>query len=257
MKSESESETGTGTGSAAFGSGAMFDAIAENYDRMNRVISLGIDIRWRARAVEAMHLGDAADARSYKVLDVATGTGDLALATARAHVNAHVVGVDPSQGMLAIGREKVGREGLAARVSLETGDAEALAFEANTFDAVSIAFGIRNVRDRMRALREFERVVKAGGRVVILELGEPDGAVLGAFARMHVHRVVPFLGRLFSGAREYRYLEQSIAAFPPRPAFAEMMREAGLDVLEVIPLTMGAATLFVAEKAARSPGATP
>lgn len=234
--------------SAVNGSGAMFDAIAGNYDRMNRVISLGIDIRWRTKAVQALGLGEIQDPTPHRILDVATGTGDLAIAIARAYPSAEVIGIDPSQGMLAIGRTKVTNETLDPRVDLVTGDAEALAFETGSFDGVTIAFGIRNVKDRARALREFARVVRVGGRVVVLELGEPDGAILGAFARIHVHRVVPFLGALFSGAREYRYLEQSIAAFPPRAEFAEMMREAGLHVRDVIPLTMGAASLFVGEK---------
>jgi demethylmenaquinone methyltransferase/2-methoxy-6-polyprenyl-1,4-benzoquinol methylase len=223
------------------GSGAMFDAIADRYDLVNRLASLGIDQRWRRQAVQAMGLeGDA------RVLDLATGTADLAIATARMHPRASVLGLDPSRKMLAIGARKVERENLAARVTLAVGDAQALDVETGAFDACSIAFGIRNVPDRPRALAEMARVVRPGGRIVILELTEPTAPVLGPLARWHVHTVVPAIGAALSGAREYRYLERSIAAFPTREAFARTMEETGLDVLEVAPLTFGVATRFVA-----------
>src|SRR5699024_4765750 len=150
-----------------------------------------------------------------RVLDLATGTADLALLTARMSADAQIVGLDPSAKMLAVGGAKVERLGFGPRIELLEGDAQSLPFEDDSFDGVTIAFGSRNVPDRGRALREMARVTKPGGRVAILELSEPQSGILGAFARIHVHHVVPFLGALVSGSKEYRYLQRSIAAFPP------------------------------------------
>ncbi len=224
------------------GSGAMFDAIAHRYDLLNRVLSLGIDQRWRRKTVAALQLPPSA-----RVLDLATGTGDVALRIAGTHPDAQVTGVDPSENMLAVGRHKVAAAGLAGRVVLVQGDAESLSFPDRSFDGVTIAFGIRNVPDRPRALREMARVCRRGGRVAILELSEPGGGLLGALARFHVHTLVPTVGAILSGAREYRYLQQSIAAFPPAAQFAEQLRGAGLRVLTVQPLTFGVCHLYVAE----------
>src|SRR5215471_4226588 len=209
------------------GSGEMFDRIADRYDLLNRILSLGIDQGWRHQAVTALRLGP-----SSRVLDLATGTADLAILEATTHPGCRVDGVDPSERMLDIGRKKIERAGLSSAVTLTLGNAEVLPFDAGSFDAVSIAFGIRNVPDRSRALREMARVTRAGGRVAILELSEPRGGLLGPFARFHVHSVVPWLGGLLSGSREYRYLQKSIAAFPPPEEFAATMTEAGLHVLE-------------------------
>jgi demethylmenaquinone methyltransferase / 2-methoxy-6-polyprenyl-1,4-benzoquinol methylase len=224
------------------GSGAMFDAIAPRYDLLNRLMSFGVDRRWRKRTVRELALGERA-----RVLDVATGTGDLALEIARRHPGTRVVGVDPSAGMIAIGQDKVAARGLADRVELVLGDAQALDFADGHFDATCIAFGIRNVPDRARGLAEMRRVVRPGGRVCVLELGEPRGGVLGPLARFHVHHVVPRMGALLSGRREYRYLQRSIAAFPPPDEFAAMMTDAGLRVVEVAALTFGVCHLYVAE----------
>jgi demethylmenaquinone methyltransferase/2-methoxy-6-polyprenyl-1,4-benzoquinol methylase len=133
-------------------------------------------------------------------------------------------------------------------LSLEVGVAEELPFDDASFDGVSIAFGLRNVPDRERGLREMARVVRPGGRVVVLELGEPRGRLLGPIARFHIHRVVPRLGALLSGAREYRYLEKSIAAFPPPEEVVAMMRRAGQVPREPEPLAFGACHLFAAER---------
>jgi demethylmenaquinone methyltransferase / 2-methoxy-6-polyprenyl-1,4-benzoquinol methylase len=229
--------------SKVLGSGQMFDGIAARYDFVNRVISFGIDQRWRRRTVRALSLRDGA-----RVLDLATGTGDLALLIARATPEASVVGLDPSEKMLAIARGKVEKAGLAERIELVVGDAETLPFGDATFDGVSIAFGIRNVPDRARALSEMARVTKPGGRVAVLELSEPRGGVLGPIARFHVHTVVPHVGALLSGAPEYRYLQRSIAAFPPADEFASLMRHAGLAVERPEALTFGVCHLYVGER---------
>jgi demethylmenaquinone methyltransferase / 2-methoxy-6-polyprenyl-1,4-benzoquinol methylase len=228
------------TTESRLGSGAMFDRIARRYDFVNRVISLGLDQRWRRRTVAALHLGDKP-----RVLDLATGTGDLAIAIARARPGATVIGLDPSTEMLARAGAKVARRGLT-QIELVVGDAQALPYADCEMDAATIAFGIRNVPDRAAALREMARVVRPGGRIAILELGEPRSGVLGRAARFHTRHVVPRLGALLSGAREYAYLQRSIAAFPPAEEFAELMRSCGLHVIEIVPLSFGACSLFVA-----------
>jgi demethylmenaquinone methyltransferase/2-methoxy-6-polyprenyl-1,4-benzoquinol methylase len=224
----------------ALGSGAMFDKIAARYDAMNRVLSFGLDRGWRRRTVRALALG-----ASPRVLDLATGTGDLAVDIARMHPDATVIGLDPSRQMLAIAERKLANRRLADRVTLVRGDAQHLPYRDGEMDAATIAFGIRNVPDRLAALREMARVVRPGGRVAVLELGEPRRGILARAARFHTRHVVPRLGALLSGAREYRYLQRSIAAFPPSAEFAQLMERAGLRVLEVAPLTFGVCTLYV------------
>jgi demethylmenaquinone methyltransferase/2-methoxy-6-polyprenyl-1,4-benzoquinol methylase len=225
---------------ATLGSGQMFDGIAAKYDFVNRVISLGIDQSWRRRTVRALELTSGA-----RVLDLATGTGDLALLAANAEPTSRVVGLDPSDKMLEIARAKVEKAGLLGRVELVTGDAETLPFPDASFDGVCMAFGIRNVPDRDRALREMARVTRPGGKVAILELSEPRGGILGPLARFHVHTVVPYMGALLSGAPEYRYLQRSIAAFPPAEEFAERMQLAGFRVEPPHALTFGVCHLYV------------
>jgi len=225
---------------APLGSGQMFDGIAAKYDFVNRVISLGIDQSWRRRTVRALELGSGA-----RVLDLATGTGDLALLVANAEPTSRVVGLDPSDKMLDIARAKVEKAGLLGRVELVHGDAEKLPFPDASFDGVCIAFGIRNVPDRDRALREMVRVTRPGGKVAILELSEPRGGILGPLARFHVHTVVPYVGALLSGAPEYRYLQRSIAAFPPADEFAARMQQAGLRAEPPQALTFGVCHLYV------------
>jgi demethylmenaquinone methyltransferase/2-methoxy-6-polyprenyl-1,4-benzoquinol methylase len=201
-------------------------------------MSLGVDQSWRQRAVDALEMPPGGAA-----LDVATGTGDLAIRIAEHTGASRVVGLDPSRRMLAIARRKVDSRGVS--IELVHGRAEALPFEDRTFDGVSIAFGIRNVPDRASALREMARVARR--RIVVLELSEPRSGLLGPIARFHVHRVVPWLGSLLSGAREYRYLERSIAAFPPPDELAALMRASGMRVVLVRPLAFGACSLFVGE----------
>lgn len=224
------------------GSGAMFDAIAERYDLVNRVISLGVDQSWRKKTVRSLNLAPGA-----RVLDLATGTADLAIMIAERTQGTTVVGLDPSTAMLAVGRQKLEKKGLSERVSLVLGDAEELPFPDRSFDGVSIAFGIRNVPNRTRALREMARVTRPGGRVAILELSEPRKGPLAALARFHVHTLVPHVGAFLSRAPEYRYLERSIAAFPPAEEFGELMQRSGLDVVQIVPLTFGVCHLYVAE----------
>jgi demethylmenaquinone methyltransferase/2-methoxy-6-polyprenyl-1,4-benzoquinol methylase len=240
----------------ALGSGEMFDRIAARYDFVNRVLSLGLDIRWRRRVVRELGLDTRKRGargswfgESPRVLDVATGTGDLAIEIARSCPGATVIGLDPSAGMLGVAQQKLVKKRLEDRVSLVIGDAQQLPQKNCEIDAATIAFGIRNVPDRGQALRELARVVRPGGRIAVLELGEPRRGVLAAAARLHTHHIVPRLGGWLSGSREYRYLQKSVAAFPPAAEFAELMRNSGLDVIDVIPLTFGVCTLYLATPA--------
>ena len=225
------------------GSGAMFDGIARRYDLLNRISALGMDQRWRDRAVTALELDRQSSPR---VLDVATGTGDLALAILARHPASTVVGIDPSAEMLAVGRDKRHRLGLDHRLTLECGDGQALPHADNSFTAATIAFGIRNVPDRGRALAELARVTRPGGRIAILELSEPRRGLTGAFARLYMHQVVPRLGALLSSAKEYHYLRRSITAFPPPDEFATTIAASGLDLCTINRLTFGVCILFVA-----------
>jgi len=235
------------------GSGAMFDRIAGRYDLLNRLNSLGLDRGWRRRTAKAL-VPAGADSGPLRILDVAAGTGDLAIAIARHCPAATIRGVDTSASMTAIGSRKVERVGLADRIRLDEGDAQDLAFPDQSFDAAAIAFGIRNVPDRLRALREMARVTRPGGRVAVLELGEPTAGPLAALARFQIRVVVPMMGGLLAGAGEYRYLRRSIRAFPPASEFARTMATAGLRSVEVRPLTGGVCTLFVALRAAGGVG---
>lgn len=228
------------------GSGAMFDRIARRYDFLNRVMSLGMDQGWRRKLVRALEIDEAAN-----VLDVATGTADVALAIAETHPRARVVGLDPSVQMLDIGRDKIDALSVHERVELIEGDAQALPFEDNQFDAAVISFGIRNVPDRDQGLREMARVTRPRGRVVVLELSEPRDGMMGALARFHVHHVVPRLGALLSGAHEYQYLQDSIEEFPPPEVFKASMEAAGLENVTIKKLAFGAANLFVGDVAER------
>ena len=222
------------------GSGEMFDRIAARYDLMNQIISLGLDRGWRTALVSS--LGVSAGGQ---VLDVATGTGDVALAIASTHEQSQVIGLDPSEGMLEVGRKKVRKRDMTEQVRLDFGDAQAMPYETDTFDAACISFGIRNVPDRVKGLSEMARVTKPGGRVCILELSEPRGSLMSPFARFHVHHVVPLLGALLSGDWEYRYLQKSIAAFPPPQEFSKVMEEARLENITTKRFLFGVAHLYI------------
>lgn len=227
------------------GSGQMFDNIAERYDLLNRVISLGVDQRWRRRTVEALELKRE---EATRVVDLATGTGDLAILLARRYPRAHVLAIDPSRRMMSVGEKKVEARALGSRISFLEGDAQKLPLDDASTDGLTMAFGIRNVPDRPSALREMVRVLRPGGKAAILELSEPGAGPLGALGRFHMHRVVPWVGSLLSGEREYRYLPQSIAAFPRPESFAELMVDAGFRVKSVQSFTFGVCQLYVGER---------
>jgi demethylmenaquinone methyltransferase/2-methoxy-6-polyprenyl-1,4-benzoquinol methylase len=222
----------------------MFSSIASRYDFLNKLLSLGTDRRWRREAV-AWTKPETGGVH----LDVATGTADVALEIFRQKGNgAFVAGVDISMDMMRIGREKAAHEGMSGRMAFLMAPGEALPFRDNVFDSASIAFGIRNVVHRELGLREMCRVVKPGGRVVVLEFSLPDTALFGALYRFYFTKVLPWLGGLLSRRGAYLYLPDSVQEFPSPREFAKSMRDAGFDPVTFRPLTRGIVTLYVGVK---------
>lgn len=219
----------------------MFSAIAPRYDLLNRLLSLGIDRRWRRAAVAQIPGGPGG-----RHLDVATGTADVALEIIRRKgTGAFVAGADISLEMMRIGRDKARRAGVAGRMAFVRAPGEALPFRDGAFDSASVAFGIRNVVDRERGLAEMCRVVRRGGRVIVLEFSLPDAPAVGAAYRLYFTKVLPRLGGLLSRRSAYTYLPESVLEFPAPAAFAAMMRAAGCASVETRPLTFGIATLYI------------
>lgn len=222
----------------------MFDAIAPRYDLLNRLLSCGIDRRWRRRAVSCLTIPAGG-----RVLDVATGTGDVALEiAARTPASVQVVGADFTQGMLCHGRDKIARSPYAGRIHLVNAPCEALPHPDGVFDGVTIAFGIRNVVDRDTGLREMQRVLRPGGRVVILEFATPPNRWVGTLYDIYFHRVLPRIGGLLSRRSAYQYLPDSVSAFPSRETFQTMMRQAGFVDVSHLDLTFGIAALYLGRK---------
>lgn len=223
----------------------MFDAISPRYDLLNHLLSAGIDRRWRAVAAARLRETLPAGAR---VLDVCCGTGDLAFAVhaPMSPAPCRVVGADFSLPMLRRAREKARRRGLNGHVPLQAADALRLPFCDAAFDACTIAFGLRNVTDPAAGLREMRRVLRPGGRIVVLEFGNPRLPGVREAYGLYFHRVLPCIGRLVSrsGTDAYRYLPRTVAAFPDREALARVMAGAGFEAVTFRPLTCGIAVLY-------------
>lgn len=220
---------------------AMFDDIAPRYDLLNRLLSLGIDRRWRRFAVGQLQIPPGG-----LVLDMATGTGDVALEIAsRTPDSVRIVGEDFTQGMLLKGREKIAASPYRDRIQLVNAPCEAIPHPANLFDGVTIAFGIRNVVDRQAGLAEMCRVLKPGGRAVILEFSTPANPLFKMIYQSYFHKILPFIGGLLSQRSAYKYLPDSVAEFPAQPQFEQMMREAGFSAVRHHDLTFGIATVYV------------
>lgn len=220
----------------------MFDAIAPRYDFLNHVLSLGIDRRWRRRAVRKL-----ADLRPDTVLDVATGTGDFALELLRQPAGLQperIVGVDISREMLARGRAKVEARGESRRVELRYGDSEALDFPDASFDAATAAYGVRNFGDLDAGLREVRRVLRPGGRFVVLEFSRIEGLLAPLF-EWYFRKILPRIGRWVSkDPRAYDYLCESVAAFPSGEDFLRRMREAGFQDVQCERLSFGISSIY-------------
>jgi len=243
----------------------MFDKIAFRYDFLNRFLSGGIDIYWRRRAIRelrglaaAAHVGTGStgadlavpvEAGSLSVLDVATGTGDMAIMLTRYLAGSRVTGIDISRGMLEIGEQKVRRMGLAHRIKLQPGDSEALQFADGAFDAITVAFGVRNFENLEKGLREMLRVLKPGGRLVVLEFSQPHMPGVRQIYDLYLRLVAPNVGKMVSRSREaYQYLNDSVKAFPEGAAFLDILHNCGYTQARLRRLSLGICTLYIGER---------
>ncbi len=217
----------------------MFDSISGRYDFLNHFLSLGIDILWRKKAIRLL------DALQPKIiLDVATGTGDFSIEAMSLHPE-KIIGVDISEGMLEVGRRKMREKKLDAVIELRSGDSENLPFEDNFFDAVIVAFGVRNFENLDRGLSEMLRVLKPGGRVIVLEFSRPSKFPFKQLYNVYFTTILPLIGRWISSDQEaYRYLPESVRAFPDGKAFLKILSDIGYKNPQCNPLTFGISSLY-------------
>jgi len=221
----------------------MFDTISGNYDGLNRVISFGIDVKWRKRVVSIV-----SEKHPIKILDVATGTGDLAINMTKTGAK-EIIGLDISPGMLEVGKRKIAEKKLEDSIKMIVGDSENLPFEANSFDAITVAFGVRNFENLEKGLSEIFRVLKPGGSFVVLETSIPTKTPFKQGYRFYTKFILPGIGKLFSKDRSaYAYLSESAAAFPHGEAFNNILNKIGFIGIDNRPQTFGVASIYVATK---------
>lgn len=222
----------------------MFNNISGKYDFLNHFLSFGIDLIWRKKAISLLK-----DMEPRKMLDVATGTGDFALESLRILKPDHIIGIDISQGMLDIALKKIEERSLSDRFRVEVGDAENLSFESNSFDAVTVAFGVRNFENLQIGLNEICRVLKPGGRAVILEFSNPRTFPIKQLYRFYSKHILPRIGKIFSkDNRAYTYLPESISQFPDGESFSQLLKNAGFKTAQSRPQTFGICTIYVGVK---------
>jgi demethylmenaquinone methyltransferase/2-methoxy-6-polyprenyl-1,4-benzoquinol methylase len=221
----------------------MFNSISPTYDALNRYLSFGIDVYWRKLLVKA-----ALKNNPSKILDMATGTADVALALAK-KTNAHIIGADISENMLAVGRQKVLKKNKQAQIVLETGDSENLKYPDNTFDAVTAAFGVRNFENLSKGLSELCRVAKPGSDVIILEFSKPRNPLVKALYGFYKSVFIPFIGKLISkDYSAYKYLNDSVEAFPDGEEFLTIARNSGFSKVSQQRVTFGVVSLYTCQK---------
>lgn len=222
---------------------SMFDNISSNYDGLNRVISFGIDQSWRRKVIKLI-----SDSKAQNVVDIATGTGDLAIALAKENVE-HVVGIDISNGMLDVGRKKIKSQNLSENIDMVQADSEDLPYPDNTFDAATVAFGVRNFENLDKGLSEIYRVLKPDGLFVILETSNPTKFPFKQGYFFYSKYILPLIGKLFSKDKDaYRYLSESASVFPFGEAFNNILKKNGFINVKDFPQTFGAATIYIASK---------
>lgn len=225
----------------------MFDDISKDYDRLNHILSLDIDAGWRRKAVREI----ICPGKRLDILDVACGTGDFSICIANADKEGSLVtGIDISEGMLEVGRKKTAAAGLDGKVRLTAGDCEKMSFEDCSFDRVSVAFGVRNFENLEAGLKEMLRVLKPGGKAVILELSVPSSGILRALYKMYFLHILPAIGGMVSGNRgAYRYLPASVLRFPSPERFTSIMEDCGYSHVARKSFTMGICRMYVGTKA--------
>lgn len=223
---------------------SMFDKIAPYYDYLNRFLSLGIDTTWRKKAIKLLKPYD-----NNQMLDIATGTGDLALEAVRQLDVDHVVGLDISEGMLEIGRKKISKKKLSDKISMVNGDSENLHFEDEKFNTVMAAFGVRNFENLEKGLKEMFRVIKPGGHLMILEFSKPTKFPIKNIFNTYFKYFLPVIGKIKSkDPKAYKYLYESVQAFPDYDNFASILNKIGFNNVEYKPLTFGICTIYLATK---------
>lgn len=221
----------------------MFDNISENYDGLNRVISLGIDVSWRKKVVKLV-----SEVNPKKILDIATGTGDLALMMSQLNPD-KIVGLDISPGMLEVGKQKVNKANLSDKIEMVVGDSENIPFEDNTFDAITVSFGVRNFENLDKGLTEIYRVLRPGGKFVVLETSNPTKFPFKQGYKFYTNFILPVIGKLFSKDKvAYSYLSESANSFPFGEAFNNILTKNGFKNANSLPVTFGVASIYTSTK---------
>ena len=221
----------------------MFDTISKEYDGLNRVISFGIDVKWRRKVVDIV-----AKTNPENILDIATGTGDLAISLTKTNAK-EIVGLDISDGMLEVGRQKIAHKKLNDKIKMVLGDSESLPFEDNTFDAITVAFGVRNFETLETGLSEIHRVLKPNGVFVILETSVPTKTPYKQGYKFYTKYILPTIGKVFSKDQSaYSYLCESTSVFPYGEALNNILRKIGFNSVNDLPQTFGVATIYTATK---------
>ncbi|PZX62197.1 bifunctional demethylmenaquinone methyltransferase/2-methoxy-6-polyprenyl-1,4-benzoquinol methylase UbiE [Hydrotalea sandarakina] len=222
----------------------MFNNIAGKYDFLNRFLSGGIDIIWRKKAIQQLKA-----LQPQTILDVATGTADVALMTYARLKPQKIIGIDISEGMLNLGKQKIEKAGLSNNIILQQGDSEHIDFEDNSFDAITVSFGVRNFENLLKGLREMHRVLKPGGKIVILEFSKPRWKPFQMIYNLYLSIIAPAFAQLFSkNKKAYKYLNNSVRAFPEGKQFLTIMHEAGFTQTYLKPLSLGICTIYCGSK---------